>query len=407
MKSISIVFFLFLFQSCANPQSDKVKTMDNNHKHTNLLINETSPYLLQHAHNPVNWYPWADEAFAKTKAEDKLVLVSIGYAACHWCHVMEHESFEDEDVAKIMNEHFVCIKVDREERPDVDHTYMDAVQIMTGHGGWPLNCFTLPDGRPVFGGTYFRKEQWVSILKQLSDVYKNDKPRVVKSAEEIMKGMNKINLVQVNNNSGDFSEEVINQLVEKWKPRFDKTEGGNQGAPKFPMPSNFLFLLKYYYFSGDDEVLLHLEKSLDKMASGGIYDALGGGFARYSTDAVWKVPHFEKMLYDNAQLVSVYSKAYTLFQKEEYKNAVYESLGFIERELTSPDGTFYSSIDADSEGKEGTFYIWKKEEIDNALQNDAAVFDAFYGISKALKNQRKYSLRCEANANARLPMTKC
>ena len=378
------IIAIVLMTACENTSSQNNYTMNSNqkHKYTNRLINETSPYLLQHAHNPVDWYPWGEEAFAKAKAEDKLVLVSIGYAACHWCHVMEHESFEDEEVAKIMNANFICIKVDREERPDVDHTYMDAVQIMTGQGGWPLNCFTLPDGRPVFGDTYFRKEHWVSILKQLSEVYKSDKPKVLASADELMKGLKNYNLVHVNQTKSNFNIEMLSTVVNAWKPKFDLVDGGNKGAPKFPMPGNYLFLLKYYYFSQNDEIKNQIELSLDKMASGGIYDALGGGFARYSTDAIWKVPHFEKMLYDNAQLVSVYSTAYKLFNKEEYKNVVYESLAFIDRELTSPDGTFYSSIDADSEGEEGTFYIWKKEEIDNALGDGALVFDAFYGISK-------------------------
>jgi len=356
--------------------------MTSNQKHTNRLINETSPYLLQHAHNPVDWYPWSKEAFAKAKKEDKLVLISIGYAACHWCHVMENESFEDEEVAEIMNENFVCIKVDREERPDVDHTYMDAVQIITGQGGWPLNCFTLPDGRPVYGGTYFRKEQWISILEQLSDVYAKDKARVEKSAEEIMKGISKYNFIEVNDAKNQFTEKALKQTAENWKPRFDRVDGGNEGAPKFPMPNNYLFLLKYLYFTGDPEIKTQIKLSLDKMATGGIYDALGGGFARYSTDAIWKVPHFEKMLYDNAQLVSVYSQAYKLYKKESYRKVVYESLAFIERELTSPEGTFYSSIDADSEGEEGTFYIWKKDEIDKALKEEAEVFNALYGISE-------------------------
>jgi hypothetical protein len=383
MTKISLILLLlFLSDQCQFVQHKNSENMKSKHKHTNRLIEETSPYLLQHAHNPVDWYPWGEEAFAKAKEEDKLVLVSIGYAACHWCHVMEHESFEDEEVAKIMNENFICIKVDREERPDVDHTYMDAVQIITGQGGWPLNCFTLPDGRPVYGGTYFRKEQWISILEQLSEVYAKDKARVENSAEEIMKGISKYNFVQVSDAENQFTEKALKQTVENWKPRFDSVDGGNEGAPKFPMPNNYLFLLKYFYFTEDADIKTQIELSLDKMAAGGIYDALGGGFARYSTDAIWQVPHFEKMLYDNAQLVSVYSQAYKLFRKEEYKKVVYETLAFIDRELTSPNGTFYSSIDADSEGEEGTFYIWKKDEIDKALKDDAAVFNALYGISQ-------------------------
>lgn len=382
MKESILVFIVLLFNSCQYSQTNKQKKMQSNHKHTNRLINETSPYLLQHAHNPVDWFPWGEEAFAKAKEEDKLVLISVGYSACHWCHVMEHESFEDEEVAQVMNAHFVCIKVDREERPDVDHTYMDAVHLIAGRGGWPLNCFALPDGRPVFGGTYFRKEHWISILNQLTEVYANDKQKVIASAEELMKGLQKNNLITVNQSESDFNGNVLEEAVNNWKPYFDTLEGGNKGAPKFPMPNNYSFLLKYYYSSKDENIKDQIELSLDKMASGGIYDALGGGFARYSTDALWKVPHFEKMLYDNAQLISVYSQAYRLFKKESYKKVVYESLAFIEKELTSPEGTFYSAIDADSEGEEGTFYVWTKAEIDAALKENSEVFNAFYGITE-------------------------
>jgi len=352
------------------------------HKFTNKLINETSPYLLQHAHNPVNWYPWGEEALNKAKAENKMLLISIGYAACHWCHVMEHESFEDEQVAKIMNENFVCIKVDREERPDIDHQYMDAVQLMTGRGGWPLNCFALPDGRPFFGGTYFNKSQWVSILGQLSEMYKSDYPKILQSAEQLSAGMQENNLVQVNDETIELHKNTINRIVENWKKYFDTENGGNVGAPKFPMPNNFLFLLDYYYFTKDEEVKTHIELSLDKMAAGGIYDQLGGGFSRYSTDVIWKAPHFEKMLYDNAQLISCYSKAYTLFKKPEYKAIVYETLSFVERELYSPEGVFYSSIDADSEGEEGLFYVWDKNEVDELLGKNAALFERYYNISE-------------------------
>ncbi|HEY9114792.1 MAG TPA: thioredoxin domain-containing protein [Bacteroidales bacterium] len=354
---------------------------EKNYKYTNELINETSPYLLQHAHNPVNWYPWGPEALNKAKAENKMLLISIGYAACHWCHVMEHESFEDEQVAAIMNENFVCIKVDREERPDIDHQYMDAVQLMTGRGGWPLNCFALPDGRPFFGGTYFRKEQWISILNQLSEMYANDYQKILQSAEQLSAGLTDYNLVQVNNENVEFDKETIRGIVNNWKKYFDKENGGNAGAPKFPMPNNFLFLLDYYYFTEDEEVKNHIELSLDKMAAGGIYDQLGGGFARYSTDAVWKAPHFEKMLYDNAQLVSCYSKAYTLFKKPEYQKVVYETLSFLERELYSPEDAFYSSIDADSEGEEGLFYVWNKKEIVELLGENADLFESFYNIT--------------------------
>ena len=351
------------------------------HKHTNLLINESSPYLLQHAHNPVDWYPWGQEAFDKAKREDKPVLVSIGYSACHWCHVMEHESFMDEEVAGLMNRFFICIKVDREERPDVDHTYMDAVQLITGRGGWPLNCFTLPDGKPIFGGTYFPKDHWKQLLEKLHDLYLNDRDRVSRSAKEIMNGISSHGLSESLPVEGALDGDMIIRAVSRWKPKFDRRYGGNSGAPKFPMPVDLHFLLKYYLFTKDEETRNHLKLSLNKMADGGIYDQLGGGFARYSTDAEWKVPHFEKMLYDNAQLVNVYAAAYTIFQKQEYKNVVRETLEFMERELTAPEGVFYSALDADSEGEEGTFYVWQKKEIGAILGDNAEIFNTIYGIT--------------------------
>ncbi len=382
MKTLLTSILLLLFGSCANTQSEKTKTMENHPRHTNRLIDETSPYLLQHAHNAVDWYPWGEAAFAKARKEDKLVLISIGYAACHWCHVMEHESFEDEEVARIMNEWFVCIKVDREERPDVDHTYMAAVQLMTGSGGWPLNCFALPDGRPVYGGTYFPKAKWVSVLEQLHHAYRNDRQRVLRSAEELTEGIRKQNLIQVSSAESDLSAHSLARAVDNWKPNFDTVSGGNRGVPKFPMPENYRFLLKYFYFTGDDDIKKHIERTLDRMAAGGIYDALGGGFARYATDGAWQVPHFEKMLYDNAQLVSLYSGAYRLFNKPLYKQRVYQTLAFMERELASVDGTFYASIDADSEGEEGAFYVWTRAETEETLKDDAPLFTAFYGMTE-------------------------
>lgn len=341
-------------------------------KYTNSLIKEKSPYLLQHAHNPVNWYAWNDEALAKAKQEDKLMLVSVGYSACHWCHVMEHESFEDEEVAAIMNEHFVCIKVDREERPDIDQVYMTAVQIMTGHGGWPLNCFALPDGRPVYGGTYFPKEHWKNILLNLAAVYKNDRPKAEQYADELTKGMLHIERLEALGNGGDneLSMTLLQQSVKKWKQAFDTEKGGANRAPKFPMPNNWLFLLRYAYFSGDKQAHKQVHLTLQCMANGGIYDHVGGGFARYSTDTDWKVPHFEKMLYDNAQLVSLYAEAYQESRIELYKDVVYETLAFVEREMTSPEDGFYSALDADSEGEEGKFYVWQEEELRAAIPGD-------------------------------------
>ena len=356
-------------------------------KHTNSLIHETSPYLLQHAHNPVNWYAWNDETLEKARTEDKLILISIGYSACHWCHVMEHESFEDETVAKIMNEHFICIKVDREERPDIDQIYMLAVQLMKGQGGWPLNCFALPDGRPVYGGTYFQKQQWQNVLLNLADVYRNDRDKTVEYAKKLTEGVKLAELVKINEKDVDFTSETLYRSYKNWSARFDAEEGGPNKAPKFPLPNNYQFLLRYAFSSTltkeqSTAVLQHVELTLLKMAFGGIYDQIGGGFSRYSVDHYWKAPHFEKMLYDNAQLVTLYSEAYQAKQNPVYKQVVYETLAFVERELTSPEGAFYSALDADSEGVEGKYYVWKKNELQAILKDNFNLFADYYNINE-------------------------
>ncbi len=352
-------------------------------KHINALINEKSPYLLQHAHNPVNWFAWNDETLKKAQRENKLILVSIGYSACHWCHVMEHESFEDEAVAEIMNEHFICIKVDREERPDIDHVYMSAVQIMTGHGGWPLNCFALPDGRPVYGGTYFPKDPWMKLLLSLADIWKNNREKAIQYADELTKGMSHVERLVLNEEEKEFSSDVLVQGVKKWKQGFDKVKGGPKRSPKFPMPNNWQYLLRYAYFTGDKEVRAHAHLTLRNMAYGGIYDHVGGGFARYSVDEDWKVPHFEKMLYDNAQLISLYSEAYTESADEHYKDVVYETIRFIERELTSEEGLFYSALDADSEGEEGKYYVWEEEELVEVIDpHDLNLFKEVFSVGE-------------------------
>jgi len=391
------IFGLFLpvliFSSCPqnNLQKKYIQQMDSvSYKHTNKLIHESSPYLLQHAHNPVDWFPWSDEAFAKAKKENKLVLVSIGYSACHWCHVMEHESFEDDSVAQIMNEHFICIKVDREQRPDVDGVYMSAVQIMTGSGGWPLNCFTLPDGRPIFGGTYFPKQNWVKTLHALADLYKKEPDRVVSYADELTTAVKKTELISDFSEKPAVTKEILNSCYENWTKRFDNIEGGPKKAPKFPLPNNYQFLLRHYYFTKDASILKHVNLTLEKMAFGGIYDQIGGGFARYSTDGEWKVPHFEKMLYDNAQLVSLYSEAYQQTKNSLYKQIVYETLEFVKREMTSPDGAFYSALDADSEGEEGKYYVWTKEELQNILRNDFNWFAEYFNVNHFGEWEGKY-----------------
>lgn len=355
---------------------------DSTHKYTNALIHETSPYLLQHAHNPVNWYAWNDEVLEKAKSENKLILISVGYSACHWCHVMEHESFEDENVAKLMNDYFICIKVDREERPDIDQVYMMAVQLMTGQGGWPLNCFALPDGRPIYGGTYFPKQSWMNILLNLADVYQHEPEKVIDYAKQLTEGVKLAELVKINSNEKAFTFETLQKSVNNWMPRFDNTDGGPNKAPKFPLPNNYQFLLRYAHHTKNAELLKHIELTLKKMAYGGIYDQIGGGFARYSVDHFWKVPHFEKMLYDNSQLVTLYCEAFQKTKNPLYKQIVYETLAFVERELTSSKGGFYSALDADSEGVEGKYYVWTKSELQEILKEQFALFADYFNVNQ-------------------------
>ena len=367
-------------------------------KKANKLISESSPYLLQHAYNPVAWHAWNEETLALAKKEQKLLLISIGYASCHWCHVMEHESFEDEAVAEVMNRYFINIKIDREERPDIDQIYMTAIQLMTGSGGWPLNCIALPDGKPVWGGTYFKKEEWKSALSQIGDLYISNPEKVLEYANKLTEGIRQTSLVQLNEETINFSEAYLHTTVKKWSLYFDEDLGGYLKAPKFPMPNNYQFLLRYAHQYQDKELNTYVHTTLTSMAYGGLFDQIGGGFSRYSVDAKWHIPHFEKMLYDNGQLVSLYADAYAASKNELYKETVYQTLDFIERELMDANGGFYSSLDADSEDEkghleEGAYYIWTSEELKKYLKEDFTLFASYYNVNRyGYWEENKYHL---------------
>ncbi|MBT9190099.1 thioredoxin domain-containing protein [Zobellia russellii] len=370
---------MFFVVSC---KEEKEKQEATEHKYTNALANETSPYLLQHAHNPVNWRAWSQEALDDAKKENKLVLVSIGYSSCHWCHVMEEETFENEEVAKIMNDNFINIKVDREERPDVDQVYMTALQLISGNGGWPLNVITLPNGKPLYGGTYHTKDQWEKVLTKISELYKNDPKKAEEYSDMVAAGIAEANLIEPAKGFDAITKEALKTSVANWKENWDAQEGGEKGVQKFMIPSNLNFLLDYADLANDDKAKTHVRNTLDKMALGGIYDQIGGGFYRYSTDAFWKVPHFEKMLYDNAQVLSLYSKAYSVFKDDSYKNIVWETVDFLDREMKDENGGYHAALDADSEGEEGKFYVWKEEELKSVLGDGFELFSAYYTIKK-------------------------
>jgi len=380
--SFSLLLIIALFFSC---NSSKKETLEN-HLYTNALINETSPYLLQHAHNPVNWMAWNDNSLQAAKTENKLMIISVGYAACHWCHVMEKESFEDSTVASVMNNNFISIKVDREERPDVDQIYINAVQLMTGSAGWPLNVVALPDGRPIWGGTYFRKEQWINSLEKMQKLYEENPQKLIEYADKLEEGIKSMDLISVNTNEINFNDFPTHTIVKSWMKTFDKDYGGTNRSPKFMMPNNLEFLMRYGTQEYNKTVNEYVFNTLDKIAYGGVYDHVGGGFARYSTDMKWHVPHFEKMLYDNAQLVSLYSHAYQITKKPLYKEVVEETLDYVSREMTNDEGAFYSSLDADSltktgELEEGAYYTFTKEELQELLKDDYSLFSEYYNIN--------------------------
>jgi uncharacterized protein YyaL (SSP411 family) len=358
----------------------------------NRLAHESSPYLLQHAHNPVDWYPWGDEALARARAEDKPLLVSIGYSACHWCHVMERESFENDDVAVVMNRHFVCVKIDREERPDVDAIYMDAVQAMGVRGGWPLHVFLMPDARPFYGGTYFPPQRWTRLLHDIAAAFVEHRAALQESADGFAQHLGTAEREKYALGVPDAAPAVEPAQIAEWltqlSERFDPERGGLAGAPKFPMPAVWRFVLRAALLTGHVPARAALHQTLAAMTSGGLYDVLGGGFARYSTDADWFVPHFEKMGYDNGQLLSLYAEAARLpdttdAQRTAYHRVLRETIGWLRRELLAPEGGFYAALDADSEGEEGLFYTWTSAELKELLGTDYESFASYYQITEA------------------------
>ena len=395
MKNVLILLSIIalLFLSC----NQAPKGLHEEHQYTNALVNESSPYLLQHAHNPVNWMPWGEAALEKAKKENKLLLISVGYSACHWCHVMERETFEDSTAAAFMNEHFVAIKVDREERPDVDQIYMDAVQAITGSGGWPLNCFALSDGRPVHGGTYFQQDEWMKVMQSIVQLKEESPEKLEFFAEQLMKGLQDQAVLKVDEDLPEIDPEMWRSMVQNWKSDWDTKYGGANSAPKFPMPNSLDFLLHFGVSQNDPLALEHVYRTLNHMAKGGIYDHIGGGFARYSTDQKWKAPHFEKMLYDNAQLIELYSLAYQNSKNQEYKRIVEESIAYLKREMSNGKGAFYAALDADSEGEEGKFYTWTKDQIDALPKELQKELTKFYEINQKGAWEGKYILLREEN----------
>ena len=352
----------------------------------NQLHLETSPYLLQHANNPVHWQSWQPSTLQAAIHQNKLIIVSVGYSACHWCHVMEHESFENNEVAAVMNQYYVSIKVDREERPDVDAVYMKAVQLMTGHGGWPMNVICLPDGRPVWGGTYFRTNDWINYLNQIQELFEQQPEKLLEYATQLDNGLQTLIVAHNTEPISNFDNTTLQTLVQKWQKSFDNEFGGMARAPKFMMPTNYQFLLRFAYQNQNNTLLEFVNLTLTKMAYGGLFDTVAGGFSRYSVDLKWHVPHFEKMLYDNAQLVSLYANAYKLTKNELFKTVIEKTLAYVEERFLSPENGFYSALDADSlnknnQLKEGAFYVWRKSELQQILQTDFELFADVFNIN--------------------------
>jgi uncharacterized protein YyaL (SSP411 family) len=390
---VVLLLFSGIFISCNN--ISKSTSIHPTPTYKNRLSKETSPYLLQHANNPVDWRAWNNETLKKAKEDKKLIVISIGYAACHWCHVMEKESFQDTAVAAIMNAKFISIKVDREERPDIDKIYINAVQLLTGSAGWPLNVIALPDGRPIWGGTYFTKKDWMSALDRIQELYEQDPQKLYGAADKLEEGIKAMDLVPLNTSDVDFKKYPSEQSILEWSKSFDKNYGGTNRAPKFMMPNDLSFFLRQAMQTKNNELLRHTTLTLNKIAYGGVYDHVGGGFSRYSVDKKWHIPHFEKMLYDNGQLVSLYSDAFLATKNPLYKEVVIETLDFITREFTNNEGAFYSSYHADSanengEFEEGAYYRFTKAELKSVIDGDFDIFSDYYNITSFGKWEKDY-----------------
>ncbi len=380
-----LIYIILIFNLTVSCQTNKKENTMSDHKYTNKLINEKSPYLQQHAHNPVNWYPWGEEAFEKARRENKPIFLSIGYSTCHWCHVMEHESFEDTTVARLMNEVFVSIKVDREERPDIDNIYMTVCQIMIGSGGWPLTIIMTPDKKPFFAGTYFPKETkygrigMIDLIQRIRNVWNEKHSDVIKSAEQITAYLHQTAKAEA---PGELTGNILDEAFNDFENRFDEQYGGFGTRPKFPTPHNLLFLLRYWNKTNNQKALDMVTKTLTEMAKGGIYDHIGFGFHRYSTDEKWFLPHFEKMLYDQALLAIAYSEAFQATRNQNFKKTATEIFEYVLRDMKDKDGSFYSAEDADSENEEGKFYVWSAAKIDKLLpENDAKIFKTYFGVT--------------------------
>lgn len=384
MRLTNHIRFLFLaiYLMCTIISCKEKNSQEPHHEFTNDLIKETSPYLLQHAHNPVNWQAWNETILAEAKKANKLILISIGYSSCHWCHVMEKETFEDTEVAKLMNENFISIKVDREERPDIDEVYQTAAQLQGQNGGWPLNAITLPNGKPLYLGTYHSKEQWMQVLTNVNRQFTEDPKKAAEYADILASGIEETNVFTPSSEFEKLTKEVLQSATDNWKNNWDLVLGGDKGQQKFPVPNSLDFLLDYAIVAKDEAALSHVKNTLDKIANGGIYDHLGGGFFRYSTDPQWKVPHFEKMLYDNAQLIGLYSKAYKVFKEPGYKDIVFKTIAFLNREMKNEEGGYYAALDSQSEGEEGKFYLWKAKELQEFLGEDYSIFSAYFNIEQ-------------------------